>query len=110
MDRTIKTLVAEIMHSANDIDCSLTVKRVESEGYIISDEGPSKVVAVGLINIRNENDEEEAIVGAFTIDVKKYKWAEAEGFTQDQMIDEAKLAGTIFNLIGVDEVLGYLCD
>ena len=108
MDRTVKTLVADIMHDANDIDCNLTIKRVENEGYVINNEPKTKVVAVGLLNIKNEKGEEEYIVGAFTIDVSKYKWAEAEGFTQDQMIDD--MHGEIFDLIGVDEVLGYLCD
>ncbi len=109
MDRTIEVLVKDVLHEANDIDCNLELKRVEEEGYVISNEGKRRVVAVGLLNMTNENDENEAIIGAFSIDVKKYKWAEAEGFTLDQMIDEEALNGEIFNLIGVDEVLDYLC-
>ena len=50
------------------------------------------------------------MVGAFTIDVSKFKWADAEGFTMDQMIDEGGLRGEIFNIIGVDEVFNFLCD
>ena len=102
-------MVADILHQANNLDCSLTVKRVESEGYVISNDPKTRVVAVGLLNIRNEDDKDEAVIGAFTIDVQKYKWAEAEGFTMDQMIDEENLNGQIFNLIAVDEVLDYLC-
>ena len=102
-------MVADILHQANNLDCSLTVKRVESEGYVISNDPKTRVVAVGLLNIRNEDDKDEAVIGAFTIDVQKYNWAEAEGFTMDQMIDEENLNGQIFNLIAVDEVLDYLC-
>ncbi len=109
MDRAIKLLVADILHQANDADCNLTVKRVESEGYVINNEPKTKVVAVGLLHIKNENGEAEVIAGAFTIDITKYKWADAEGFTLDDMVDEEALAGTIFNLIGVDEVFDYLC-
>lgn len=98
------------MHEANAADCSLTLKRVEKEGYVISNEGPKRVVAVGLLNIINEEEEREEVVGAFTINVTKFKWAEAEGFSMDEMIDETGLSGEIFNLIGVDEVLGYLCN
>ena len=100
-------MVSDILHQANDLDCSLSLKRVENEGYIFGNEKKTRVVAVGLLNILNEEDEEEAVIGAFTIDVSKYKWADAEGFSQDQMIDD--LRGEIFNLIGVDEVLDYLC-
>jgi hypothetical protein len=110
MDRTVKFLVEEIMHEANDINCNLIFKRVEKEGYVISNEGPRKVVAVGLLNILNEEDEREEVIGAFTINVTKYKWAEAEGFSMDEMIDEEGLSGQIFDLIGVDEVLEYLCN
>ncbi len=108
MDRTVELLVKDLLHQANDIDCNLTVKRVENEGYVICNEGKKRVVAVGLLNIKNEKEEEEPVIGAFTIDVKKYEWADAEGFTLDQMIDEENLSGEIFNLIGVDEVLSYL--
>ncbi|MAF24897.1 hypothetical protein CL634_04910 [bacterium] len=107
MDRTVKLMVSDILHQANDLDCNLSLKRVENEGYIFGNEKKTRVVAVGLLNILNEEDEEEAVIGAFTIDVSKYKWADAEGFSQDQMIDD--LRGEIFNLIGVDEVLDYLC-
>ena len=110
MDRAIKSLVADILHDANDIDCSLTVKRVEREGYVINNSPKTKVVAVGLLHIKNEVGEKEAVVGAFTIDVKMYEWADAEGFTLDNMVDDKALNGRIFNLIGVDEVLDYLCD
>ena len=109
MDRTVKLLVADIMHQANDIDCNLVIKRGENEVYVINNEPKTRVVAVGLLNIKNEYDENETLVGAFTIDVSKYKWADAEGFSLDDMIDEEALAGQIFNLIGVDEVLDYLC-
>ena len=53
MDRTVKTLVADIMHDAYDIDCNLTIKRVENEGYVINNEPKTKLGAVGLLNIKN---------------------------------------------------------
>ena len=98
------------MHQANDLDCSLNFKRVENEGYVISNEEGARVVAVGIFNMPNEYEEDEAVVGAFTINVKAYKWADAEGFTLDDMIDEENLQGRIFNLIGIDRVLHFLCN
>ena len=110
VDRTVSTLVNELMHQANDLDCSLNFKRVEDEGYVISNEEGARVVAVGIFNMPNEFVDDEAVVGAFTINVKAYKWADAEGFSLDDMIDEENLQGRIFNLIGVDRVLHFLCD
>ena len=110
MDRTVETLITNLMHEANDADCNLVFKRVENEGYVINNAQKTRVVAVGLLNIKNEEGVEEPMVGAFTIDVSKFKWADAEGFTMDQMIDEGGLRGEIFNIIGVDEVFNFLCD
>jgi hypothetical protein len=107
VDRTVKHIVADILHGANDIDCNLTVKRVEDEGYVITNENRERCVAVGLLNIKNEDDEEELVLGAFSINVAKYRWADAEGFSHDQMIDD--LTEEVFNLIPVDEVLDFLC-
>jgi hypothetical protein len=82
------------------------VKKVDEDGYVIQNEQMQRIVALGKLRVKVDGEEEE-LVGAFTINIKKYKWADAEGFTQDQMIDE--LTGEIFDLIGVDEVFDYLC-
>jgi hypothetical protein len=107
VDHVVEKVVSQILFDSKDVDCKLTFKRVEKEGYLISNEERKRIAAVGLLHIKNEEGENEEVVGAFTIDVRKYKWAEAEGFSQDQMIDD--LTGEIFDLIGVDEVLNYLC-
>ena len=103
----IEEVVNSILKYAAVTDYKLTVKKVERDGYIISNEKQGKIVAIGKLNVRIDGEERKNLVGAFTIDIRKYKWAEAEGFTQDQMIDD--LTGEIFDLIGVDEVYDYLC-
>ena len=104
----LELLLSGILRKAKAADCYLVVKRVDDDGYVIENSSKTRVVALGIINILNENKKEEEVIGAFTIDVKKYKWAEAEGFTHDQMIDD--LTEEVFNLIGVDEVFDFLCN
>jgi hypothetical protein len=109
MHHLVEEIVEELTAQVNQQDCDINFKPVGEEGYLASSKDAQKVVAVGVINIRDDKTNDiEKIVGAFTINVKKYAWAEAEGFTQDQMIDD--LNDEIFSLIGVDEVISYLCD
>lgn len=104
----LEIIISGILRLAKHTDCHLTIKRVEKEGYLLQNEKKTKIAAVGQLNIMNENGEHEKVLGAFSIDINKYRWAEAEGFTQDQMVD--KLTNEIFNLIGVDEVFDFLCE
>ena len=106
VDFLIEEVVASVLKYATEVDCRLVVKKVDEDGYVIQNEQMQRIVALGKLRVKVDGEEEE-LVGAFTINIKKYKWADAEGFTQDQMIDE--LTGEIFDLIGVDEVFDYLC-
>lgn len=108
MHHIVEEIIEELTSQSYEEDCGVIFKKVGQEGYLASAPDQKKVAAIGIINIRNDNNELEKIVGAFSIDVNKYAWAEAEGFSQEQMIDE--LNEEIFTLIGVDEVLSYLCD
>jgi inorganic pyrophosphatase len=81
-------------------------RQVNDEGYLVSSAKTNKVVAIGVINIEDDEGQKQKIVGAFAINVQKYSWAEAEGFTHQQMIDD--LQDLIFKLIGIDEVIDYL--
>ena len=106
MDFLIEDVIRSILNYASPTGCKLTVKRVDDDGYVIHNQEAERVVALGRLNVKVDGEKKE-IVGAFTINIKRYKWADAEGFTQDQMIDE--LSGEIFDLIGVDETFDYLC-
>ena len=106
MDRTVELVVKDVLHEANEVGCNLSVKRVEKEGYIITSQDDLRVVGVGIFSYKGK----ESMLGAFIINVKNYRWADAEGFSLDDMVDDDKLAGTIFNLIPVDEVFEFLCN
>ena len=108
MNHLVEEIVDELVNRPSDMDCEVIFKSVGEEGYLVSNTDAKKVAAIGVINIRGDDDKIDKIVGAFSINVNKYAWAEAEGFSQDQMIDE--LNEEIFTLIGVDEVLEYVCE
>ncbi|MAH48567.1 hypothetical protein CMI37_22270 [Candidatus Pacearchaeota archaeon] len=108
MHQLVEEVVEELVSQSKEFPCQVSFKPVGEEGYLVSTQDAKKVAAIGVINIRNEDSTVQKIVGSFTINVNKYAWAEAEGFSQEQMIDD--LNDEIFELIGVDEVLNYLCN
>ncbi len=108
MHAQIKEIVSSLIDESREYNsCPLQIKKIETEGYLITSYDQNKVVAVGMLHIMNENDEKEEVVGAFSINVKKYMWANAEGFSHDAMIED--LSEEVFTLMGVDEVVPYLC-
>ena len=100
-------MVDEITGLAEEYNCNLSFKEL-GEGFLISNQSIHRVTAIGMVNIKDDDGVTQKILGAFSINVRKYAWAEAEGFTQQQMIDE--FHNEIFSLIGTDEVFDYLCD
>ena len=108
MDVTIEQIAYHLFKQAKNTECKLTAKRVDDDGYLISNDSAERIVALGVLRIKDDEGEVQEVVGGFTIDTKRYKWADAEGFTHDEMID--KLNGEIFDIIAVDEILDYLCN
>lgn len=58
---------------------------------------------VGLISV----DEKEDSVGSFRVDIKKWEWAHAEGFTKDDM-SSLPLRKSIFIPISINEFIKNL--
>ena len=107
MKELISEVVTKLIEQAERSGCELSLKSLGSEGFLLTNKPNGKVAAVGIVNIKNDGKKEK-IIGAFTINVNKYQWAEAEGFSQKQMIEQ--LNDQIFELIGIDEVPDYLCN
>jgi hypothetical protein len=104
----IEEMVDEIVGLSEEYNCDLSFKELGHDGFLISNQSIHRVAALGIVHVKDELGVTQKIVGAFSINVRKYAWAEAEGFTQQQMIDE--MHDEIFSLIGTDEVFDYLCD
>lgn len=108
MRELIKEVVNEILFQSEGVECDLSLKEVGEDGYLICNDDRKKIAAVGVVRIQGDDGSKEKIVGAFSINIAKYHWAEAEGFSEKQMIEQ--LNDEIFTLMGVDEVLDYLCE
>ena len=76
-------------------------KTVDSDSYILSNKNEEKAVIIGRVEIKGSD-----VISTFTINVRKWRWAEAEGFTKDQMIE--KLGSEIFSAIELNNVSRYL--
>jgi len=105
--KLIEEVASEIMAQAEELGCELSLKEVGEEGFLICNDSNKKIAALGAVYIKEDKGKKERVVGAFSINIHKYHWAEAEGFTEKQMIEQ--LNNEIFTLMGVDEVVDYLC-
>ena len=108
MRELVEEVVNEILFLSEGMACDLSIKTVGRDGYLICNDDSKKIAAVGMVRIQGDDGSKEKIVGAFSINIARYHWAEAEGFSEKQMIEQ--LNDEIFTLMGVDEVLDYLCE
>ena len=96
--------VTSIKKEAKKLGYKIVVSKTEDQdSCILANEDTDKELAVliGCVEL-NETD----IITSFIINVRKWKWAEAEGFTRNEMVE--KLGNEIFSSIDVKHIPAYL--
>tara|TARA_Y100000588_G_scaffold238762_1_gene252475 strand:- start:399 stop:719 length:321 start_codon:yes stop_codon:yes gene_type:complete len=68
--------------------------------YIIATKDLKKAVIIGKVDINKI----EIVVG-YIIDLNKWKWATAEGFTRDQIVDD--MSGEVFKHVDLKDIPQY---
>jgi len=76
-------------------------KTIDEDSYIISNKKQNRAVVIGRVDENGSNE-----IHSFIINVYKWRWAEAEGFTRNQMVD--KLGAEIFSSIDCKSISSYL--
>ena len=96
--------VTSIKTEAKKLGYKIIVSKTEDQdSCILANEDTDKELAVliGCVEL-NETD----IITSFIINVRKWKWAEAEGFTRNEMVE--KLGNEIFSSIDAKHIPAYL--
>lgn len=75
---------------------------LSESSYIILNETSKKAIVIGTIG-----DKQDVEIVAFTLDVFKYKWAKAEGFSKEQVLGP-ELCSEIFSLLDEKDIIKYL--
>ena len=75
-------IIKDIKREAETLGIDLIVKRTQSklETYVLANKNINKAILIG----QNKNDD----IKCYQIDMKKWFWAEAEGFTTDEIIED----------------------
>ena len=103
MINVLKNEVVKIEKKANDIGLNILWQdAIQDNLAIITNMGAGKVVALFAV----EKDNAKYSFRAFELNVNKWQWATAEGFTPQQMYD--KLGSMIFKPIKLDTILDSL--
>ena len=94
--------VTSLKLEANKLGYSIEVeKTIDSDSYILSNKKAERAVIIGRVEINGVY-----VISTFTINVYKWRWAEAEGFTKEQMIEQ--MGPEIFASIDLKFVSRYL--
>ena len=94
--------VTRLRNEARWIGFALDVDRtIDEDSYIVSNKKKRRAVIIGRVDINGTS-----VIASYKINIPKWKWAEAEGFTKRQMIE--KLGAEIFNTIESSQISSYL--
>ena len=98
-------ILGKIIKDVKAKGCKAKTYQIEERCWMISNKRLRKTVSFGYVpDIDDENL--KRIIGAFEINLAKLKWAAAEGFTHNEMID--KNLG-VFKMVEISEIPDVLC-
>ena len=99
----LKNKVKEIEAEANNLDLPILWQDALQDNLaILTNQSAGKVVALFAV----EDDNQKHTFKAFELNVKKWSWATAEGFTPQEMYD--KMGRDIFKPISHNFILASL--
>jgi hypothetical protein len=76
---------------------------MDSQLFILANVKSKKVACVGLTEINNAT-----IIASYSINMNKWGWYNAEGFTLDDMVETDNIKKDIFTFLPADEIINYL--
>lgn len=100
----LKKEVTSIKAKAKKLGYTIVVSHTQDQdSCILANEELDKELAVliGCVELNNVY-----VITSFKINVRKWKWAEAEGFSKSQMVE--KLGSEIFSSIDINYIPVYL--
>ena len=98
-------ILEKIVKDIKNKGCKAKTYQIEPRCWMISNQKRKRTVAFG--HVPDVNDENLGrIIGAFEVNLVKLKWASAEGFTHNEMID--KDLG-VFEMVEISEIPNILC-
>ena len=98
LNEKVSMLKSEAREMGYEIDVE---KTIDSDSYIISNKIVERAIIIGRVEIN-----ETYVISTFKMNVYKWRWAEAEGFTKEQMIE--LMGPEIFSSIDLKYVSRYL--
>ena len=102
MNKFLLKEVAKIEEQASSYNYNiLSIPTFNGDGIVFGNKDNGQAVLLIVKNTSNRY-----IVKAFSIDVKKWKWADLEGFDSNAIIN--KMGAEIFKSIPLDQIFNYL--
>ena len=107
MTQKLLSKVRDIMGTCDTLDNPLDrTLSVDGDSFILKNLQNGKSILIGEAYIIPKKEGGHKHILAFKINSKKWKWAESEGFTRDEIIDI--FANEIFEELHIDDATDYL--
>jgi hypothetical protein len=113
MNVTLEREVDKVLQEAAEAKCHIVANPSEGgDSAIIANEGRNTAVIIGVLSVdisnQNVSKKLQEFCVAYSINLPKCVWANTEGFSLEQMVDE--MGEEIFKKIDLHEVLPALCE
>ena len=98
MKKALKNAVKKIKDGGNKYGITFEFEKTEDkDSFIITNRSSQKAALIGQVDLHGQE-----ILVSFLINVHKWAWAEAEGFTRSEIVD--KFSKEVFTEIDVEEI------
>ncbi|MAF24309.1 hypothetical protein CL634_01795 [bacterium] len=100
--KALKKVVKKIKDDGHKYGITFELEETDdTDSLIISNKKSRKAVLIGEVEINSQK-----IIVSFLINIHKWAWAEAEGFTRNEIID--KFSKEVFTEIKIEKVVENL--
>lgn len=92
--------ISKVKKAVNPLGVNLGISTtIDGLSVVFHNKDTHKIVLMGMVE---EGGEE--ILAAYSVNTRKWLWAEKEGFTKDEIMDKKELAAEVFMEISIDEI------
>ena len=94
--------IDSVLAKARWRDMDIIVHAIEIEDVLLIINRDSRKVAI--VGVKQDNETKQYKIESMMIDLKKWRWAELEGFSFDEIMEDERLGLEIFRLVDVEDI------
>ena len=94
--------IDSVLTKARWLDMDIIIHATEVEDVLLIINRDSKKVVV--VGVEQDRRTKQCKIESMMINLRKWRWAELEGFSFDEMVEDRRLYSEIFCLVDVEDI------